>query len=97
VPQNYGLVKEHTHARTHRTLILIAKVLQNLANKNDFSGKEDFMESMNGFIHRNVTKVPILVYAFCPFCCFLWFSETTLQSHARLAAHAAGRVLQRPV
>ncbi len=57
MPQNYGLAKEHTHAKTHRTLILIAKVLQNLANKNDFSGKEEFMEVMNGFIERNVGKV----------------------------------------
>ncbi len=57
VPQTYGLVKGEVHPKTHRTLILIAKVLQNLANKNDFSGKEEFMESMNGFIHRNITKV----------------------------------------
>jgi hypothetical protein len=63
VPQNYGLVKEHTHARTHRTLILIAKVLQNLANKNDFSGKEEFMESMNGFVQRNISKVRVTLSA----------------------------------
>jgi hypothetical protein len=62
VPQTYGLVKEHTHAKTHRTLILIAKVLQNLANKNDFSGKEEFMEVMNGFIERNVGKVQFTLH-----------------------------------
>jgi hypothetical protein len=57
VPQSYGLAKGETHPKTHRTLILIAKVLQNLANKNEFSGKEQFMEVMNGFIERNVGKV----------------------------------------
>jgi hypothetical protein len=57
VPQSYGLVKGETHPKTHRTLILIAKVLQNLANKNEFSGKEQFMEVMNGFISRNIGKV----------------------------------------
>jgi len=59
VPQNYGLVKDQTHAKTHRALILIAKVLQNLASKNTFLGKEVFMESMNGFINRNIKKVPV--------------------------------------
>jgi hypothetical protein len=59
VPQTYGLVKGEVHPKTHRTLILIAKVLQNLANKNDFSGKEEFMEVMNGFIERNVGKVQL--------------------------------------
>jgi hypothetical protein len=59
VPQTYGLVKEQTHPQTHRTLILITKVLQNLASKNEFSDKEVFMEAMNGFIKRNVSKVRV--------------------------------------
>ena len=59
VPQTYGLVKEQTHPQTHRTLILITKVLQNLASKNEFSDKEVFMEAMNGFIKRNIGKVRV--------------------------------------
>ncbi|KAI9738242.1 MAG: hypothetical protein M1834_008740 [Cirrosporium novae-zelandiae] len=57
-PKLFGLLKDHPRPRAQRTLTLIAKTLQGLANLTTFGGKEPWMEPMNSFIqsHRNEFK-----------------------------------------
>ncbi len=44
---------EPADSYTQRNLILLAKVLQNLANEAQFGGKEDYMSRLNDFIVEN--------------------------------------------
>ncbi|EEP80624.1 conserved hypothetical protein [Uncinocarpus reesii 1704] len=57
-PKLFGLLKEHPRQRAQRTLTLIAKALQGLANLATFGNKEPWMEPMNKFLlsHRNEFK-----------------------------------------
>jgi len=57
LPQKYGITPDTPHKSTQRTLILMAKVLQNLSNKVEFGNKEAFMAPMNKFITDNIGKV----------------------------------------
>jgi phosphoglycerate-specific signal transduction histidine kinase len=43
-----------------RQLVLIAKVLQNLANMSTGVGKEEFMHNFDDFMNRNVPKIKVL-------------------------------------
>ncbi|KAF9190279.1 hypothetical protein BGZ50_000310 [Haplosporangium sp. Z 11] len=49
-PRLFYIVREHPEARAHRTLTLIAKSLQGLANLVNFGAKELWMVPMNDFI-----------------------------------------------
>ncbi|KAL2829009.1 hypothetical protein BDW59DRAFT_142692 [Aspergillus cavernicola] len=53
-PRLFGLLKDHPRPRAQRTLTLIAKALQGLANMTTFGSKEPWMEPMNKFLvgHR---------------------------------------------
>ncbi|KAG8529437.1 uncharacterized protein KY384_006074 [Bacidia gigantensis] len=53
-PKLFGLLKDHPRPRAQRTLTLITKTLQMLANLNTFGSKEPWMEPMNVFLtsHR---------------------------------------------
>jgi len=54
-PKLFGLMEEHPDVKTTRTLILIAKALQNLANLVEFSAsKEEYMGNLNGFVVSNM-------------------------------------------
>ncbi|KAL5336078.1 hypothetical protein BJX70DRAFT_304091 [Aspergillus crustosus] len=57
-PKLFGLLKDHPRPRAQRTLTLIAKALQGLANMTTFGSKEPWMEPMNKFLvsHRNEFK-----------------------------------------
>ncbi|KAL6055862.1 Ras GTPase activating protein ira2 [Balamuthia mandrillaris] len=52
-PHVYGLLKNPPHGTCQRQLILIAKVLQNLANDTLPGKKEHYMERLNDFITSN--------------------------------------------
>jgi len=52
-PQVYGLLKAPPNAMAQRQLILIAKVMQNLANDTLPGKKEGYMERLNEFITSN--------------------------------------------
>ncbi|KAI9291347.1 hypothetical protein K502DRAFT_321331 [Neoconidiobolus thromboides FSU 785] len=56
-PKLFGLVKDHPDPKTHRTLTLLAKSLQCLANLADFGVKEPYMAQMNGFIMDNMNNL----------------------------------------
>lgn len=54
VPDEYGLVDEAPPAEAQRNLVLIAKVVQTLANGTSFGdGKEAYMKPLNKFLRRN--------------------------------------------
>ncbi|KAJ1978387.1 RasGAP protein [Dimargaris cristalligena] len=55
-PHAYMLVEESPNKNPRRTLTLVAKLLQNLANKASFS-KEPYMMMLNPFIDRNNDRI----------------------------------------
>ncbi|KAF2201406.1 hypothetical protein GQ43DRAFT_38085 [Delitschia confertaspora ATCC 74209] len=60
-PKLFGLLKDHPKPKARRTLTLIAKSLQGLANMSTFGSKELWMEPMNTFLssHRQEFKTYI--------------------------------------
>lgn len=52
-PKLFGLLRDHPHPKAQRTLTLIAKSLQVLANLGSFGQKEQWMDPMNGFLLKN--------------------------------------------
>lgn len=56
-PDTNGLYGGTLNEKERRLLILVSKVLQNLANGVDFGNKEPYMQDMNSFIHDNVAHV----------------------------------------
>lgn len=52
-PKLFDMMDTHPEEHTARTLTLIAKTLQNLANLVEFGAKEPFMIDMNEFIDGN--------------------------------------------
>jgi len=59
-PEVYGILDDVQISLSdshRRTLVLIAKVLQNLANDHIFNGKEAFMESMNLFLKESAPSL----------------------------------------
>lgn len=57
MPTNYGLVKDDPTSNTKRQLVLITKVLQNLAGGVEFGKKEQYMVKLNPFIKQNTDKM----------------------------------------
>jgi len=57
VPDSYGLIKTRPSSAARRNLVLVAKLLQNLANEVRFGNKELFMSKFNDFIDTNIPKL----------------------------------------
>ncbi|KAI9881462.1 MAG: hypothetical protein M1830_000024 [Pleopsidium flavum] len=64
-PKLFGLLKEHPRPRAQRTLTLIAKSLQGLANMTSFGSKEPWMEPMNAFISSSRQEFKSFVDSIC--------------------------------
>ncbi|KAG7176676.1 Ras GTPase-activating protein 1-like [Homarus americanus] len=56
-PRQFNLLQEPPHPMASRSLIMIAKCLQNLANLVEFGGKEPYMEVVNPFILKNKERM----------------------------------------
>lgn len=56
-PHMFGLFKEPPNTLTQRKLILLSKILQNIANNVPFSGKEEFMVKLNDIMEENRDKI----------------------------------------
>ncbi|KAL6061578.1 Ras GTPase activating protein ira2 [Balamuthia mandrillaris] len=56
-PQVYGLLDEAPHPTAQRQLILLAKIMQNLANGTLPSKKEAFMQRLDSFITTNKSSL----------------------------------------
>eukprot|EP00727_Mastigamoeba_balamuthi_P013215 m51a1_g8516 putative gtpase-activator protein for ras family gtpase (1931) ;mRNA; r:92824-99197 len=65
VPESYGLMPQPPTAAARRTLILISKVLQNLANGVKFGDKERFMAKLNTFMGMNQQPVARFLDRLC--------------------------------
>ncbi|KAF9096390.1 hypothetical protein BGX23_011464 [Mortierella sp. AD031] len=64
-PKLFYIVREHPEARAHRTLTLIAKSLQGLANLVNFGSKESWMVPMNEFITENTKSLKDFIDQIC--------------------------------
>ncbi|KAI2795115.1 hypothetical protein POX_a01720 [Penicillium oxalicum] len=64
-PKLFGLLKDHPRQRAQRTLTLIAKALQGLANMTTFGNKEPWMEPMNKFLVGNRADFKTFVDQIC--------------------------------
>lgn len=63
-PQAYMLVDGIPSKHPRRTLTLIAKMLQNLANKPSYA-KEQYMMSLNPFVEQNKTRINAFLHSLC--------------------------------
>ncbi|MCJ1320743.1 hypothetical protein MMC15_006084 [Xylographa vitiligo] len=64
-PKLFGLLKDHPRPRAQRSLTLIAKALQTLANMTSFGSKEPWMEPMNTFLTTHRQDFKVFVDAVC--------------------------------
>ncbi|KAG0264334.1 hypothetical protein DFQ27_001276 [Actinomortierella ambigua] len=64
-PKLFCIMREHPEARAHRTLTLIAKSLQGLANLVMFGNKESWMVPMNEFITENIQSLKDFIDRIC--------------------------------
>jgi len=56
-PKLFGIIDEYIEPKISRTLTLIAKTIQNLANLIHFGEKEPYMMDMNTFIDSQITSM----------------------------------------
>jgi hypothetical protein len=62
-PKLFGLSEQHPDPVTARTLTLIAKILQNLANLTEFASKEPHMSESNNFIKNHISEMKYFIDA----------------------------------
>lgn len=63
-PKSYMLIDGNPEERPRRTLTLMAKMLQNLANKPQY-GKEPYMAKLNPFVEKNKERINKFMMNLC--------------------------------
>ncbi|KAL8800210.1 MAG: hypothetical protein Q9182_005332 [Xanthomendoza sp. 2 TL-2023] len=64
-PHLFGLLKDHPRPQAQRTLTLISKTLNTLANLGSFGSKEPWMEPMNSFLNSHRQEFKNFVDTIC--------------------------------
>ncbi|KAI9893809.1 MAG: hypothetical protein M1814_005362 [Vezdaea aestivalis] len=64
-PRLFNLLNHHPSPRVQRTLTLVSKTLQVLANLSTFGVKEPFMQPMNQFLSQNRQEFKSFIDEFC--------------------------------
>ncbi|KAL8833386.1 MAG: hypothetical protein Q9170_004296 [Blastenia crenularia] len=64
-PHLFGLLKDHPRPQAQRTLTLVSKTLNTLANLGTFGSKEPWMEPMNGFLNTHRQGFKTFVDTIC--------------------------------
>ena len=59
--RSFGLLSDPVPPAAMRSLVMIAKCLQNLANLVEFGGKEPYMEVVNPFILKNKERMVVFL------------------------------------
>ncbi|KAJ3042116.1 Ras GTPase-activating protein 1 [Rhizophlyctis rosea] len=62
-PKLFGIINELPDASTARTLTLITKIIQALANLNEFGAKEPYMVPCNPFVTANMNSMKVFMDA----------------------------------
>ncbi|XP_014295659.1 ras GTPase-activating protein 1 isoform X2 [Microplitis demolitor] len=60
-PRSFNLISESPPPAAARSLVMVAKCLQNLANLVEFGGKEPYMEVVNPFILKNKERMVVFL------------------------------------
>lgn len=60
-PKLFGIMNEHPPESTARTLTLLAKILQNLANLSEFEGKEPHMYPANSWLSSHLPEMKVYI------------------------------------
>ncbi|XP_011503859.1 PREDICTED: ras GTPase-activating protein 1 [Ceratosolen solmsi marchali] len=60
-PKSFNLISESPSPAATRSLVMVAKCLQNLANLIEFGGKEPYMEVVNPFILKNKERMVVFL------------------------------------
>nr|XP_018914787.1 PREDICTED: ras GTPase-activating protein 1-like isoform X2 [Bemisia tabaci] len=60
-PRQFNLISEPPPPMAGRSLVMVAKCLQNLANLVEFGGKEPYMEVVNPFILKNKERMVVFL------------------------------------
>jgi len=60
-PRSFNLIAEPPPPSAARSLVMVAKCLQNLANLVEFGGKEPYMEVVNPFILKNKERMVVFL------------------------------------
>ncbi|XP_065220436.1 ras GTPase-activating protein 1-like [Planococcus citri] len=60
-PRKFNLISDSPSSPAARSLVMVAKCLQNLANLIEFGGKEPYMEVVNPFILKNKERMIIFL------------------------------------
>ncbi|KAJ8680102.1 hypothetical protein QAD02_015889 [Eretmocerus hayati] len=60
-PKSFNLIAESPSPGATRSLVMVAKCLQNLANLVEFGGKEPYMEVVNPFILKNKERMVVFL------------------------------------
>ncbi|XP_031782247.1 ras GTPase-activating protein 1 [Nasonia vitripennis] len=60
-PKSFNLIAESPSPAATRSLVMVAKCLQNLANLVEFGGKEPYMEVVNPFILKNKERMVVFL------------------------------------
>ncbi|XP_032666711.1 ras GTPase-activating protein 1 [Odontomachus brunneus] len=60
-PRSFNLIAEPPPPGAARSLVMVAKCLQNLANLVEFGGKEPYMEVVNPFILKNKERMVVFL------------------------------------